>query len=807
MFIKEPLSILLLLAIISNRIVAQIRQNSSIPKQLYGTRNGATKHVSMVASVNYGGAIGFGPICTVSMDVALQKMISNENWLPGYNFSIELIDDRCQSSTLLHEYGKRVLNEKNQSKGRIPFTSMGYCLDVPLPYVGNIWNDYNFVATTLSTINSPQKLPKTPKSVFELRDNYDLSSYKALAELLISVKWYTLAIFSIDAEYYSSMENILSDPKIGKNLTISYLGPKTSGVNEENIEQIKTAMETLVELEARVILVHVENAVPISCWLHRYGIYGPNYVFFGSTWLIFDPEEVTIPDYLHWCTKDMLKEVVESWIYFGMGFMKEVYGNDYIDSLGLTFRNVVDVLDKNIVDSTLIQTRDIWWPQCYDPTLVALYVVGEAEQILNKKFNSTLSEWTTDSVNFRENGQIISNVFKEAIYQIEVHGTLGFYDFNKETKANTEGLKPNMFYQARLYSNGTFQKAIPVVYYDDNGKSFHTLNGGFLFGESKAIPAGSVKYISYELEIISKPVFLALCILSILEIAVVMFLILTATGTLVCMKTDAHVKQRFEAFKYQDLTMAIGTIFYLSSVFATPHGKLANNVKVYYICHALLMATGFSIVGAGLIWKLQEARKFINPNPSTKWKQMITTKIPILWILFQVTLIAVFIGLGSFDNIQAVDLETFYSKDKTIIYKPYRYEYGIDFFKNAGKTATAVFIVLFASSVVVFSELVFHSYRVVRIMKIQSARFYFENVNSFHAKEDFTLTLNTLMFSSVLLSGIGFLSFGFMSDPSKLVFVSPIAVLAISLAIIIGIYLPKFGAKPPLKPNTLGRLY
>ena len=345
------------------------------------------------------------------------------------------------------------------------------------------------------------------------------------------------------------------------------------------------------------------------------------------------------------------------------------------------------------------------------------------------------------------------------------------------------------------------------MYYDDNGKSFHELNGGFLFGGSKTIPAGSVKYIKYELEIISKPVFLAFCILSILEITVIVFLITVSLGKLPNITLDNHLRQRFKAFKCQDLAMAIGIIIYLTSVFATPHGELANNIKVYYICHAFLLATGFSIAQAALIWKLQEARYLIEPSHCLRWKRRTGLHIPIFWIIFQVTLIAVFIGLGPFDNIQAVDLETFYSKDKTIIYKPYRYEYGIAFFKNAGKTATAIFIVLFASSVVIFSELVFHSYRVVRVMKIQSARFYFENVNSFHAKEDFTLTLNTLMFSSVLLSGIGFISFGFMSDPSKLVFVSPIAVLTISFCLIFGVYLLKFGAKPPLKPNALGRLY
>ena len=229
------------------------------------------------------------------------------------------------------------------------------------------------------------------------------------------------------------------------NITVNYLGPKLQGIDESNVREVEEAVRHLASIDARIILVHTLHSVELSCWFHRYGLYGPKFVLFATTWNIFHPDYSPIPPYLSWCTKSMVYDVFENWVYFGIGYMREVYGNTYTDSLGLTFQNIVDTLEDRIYDSHTISGRDIWWPEVYDPALAALQVVGKAEQILNERFNSTLSEWTTDTDNFRDNGYVISEVFKDAIYEANSYGTLGYYNFDKQTRRNSNGFKPNMF--------------------------------------------------------------------------------------------------------------------------------------------------------------------------------------------------------------------------------------------------------------------------------------------------------------------------------------------------------------------------
>ena len=128
---------------------------------------------------------------------------------------------------------------------------------------------------------------------------------------------------------------------LNRNLTIAYIGPKVVSLTHENIDKVIEAMEELKLLEVRIIFAHTNDAVAFSCWLHRYGMYGKYYVVFASTWAIYDPETAWIPEYLTWCTKEMLQEVIVSWIFFGFGRPVDIYGESYTDSLGFPMLSIV----------------------------------------------------------------------------------------------------------------------------------------------------------------------------------------------------------------------------------------------------------------------------------------------------------------------------------------------------------------------------------------------------------------------------------------------------------------------------------
>ena len=777
----------------------QVMLNSSMAKQLKGQRSAATKQVSMVASINYSGYIPFGPACSISMEMALERMIANEKWLPDYNFTIELIDDKCQSTVFLREYGKKVLNEPNQTLGRIPFTTTGYCLNVELPFMKTIWHFYDFIAVTLSTMQTSNKMQgaKYPNTVYELRENTDFASYKSLVELLNVMNWQTVAIFSTDSEYYSNLEALLIDPAFGKNLTISYIGPKLLDLNEGNVDEVQKAMETLVELETRVLIAHTGNGIDISCWLHRYGMYGPNYVILSSTWNMLNPEEAVIPDYLHWCTKEMLEEVAGSWIYFGMAYMKDVFGATYTDSLGLTFENITKTLDNQILGSQLSQGRTHWWPQCYDPTVLALHVVGEVETILNEKYNSTLSEWTTDSQNYHEHGEVIVNVFKEAMFKVDVRGTAGLYNFDEVSQKNTKGLKPIMFYQSRYDEHGKFLEAVPASYFNDNDGKFYQLQDGFLFNGSTKIPAGSVKRVSYEVEILQHHIFIVFAVFASFGIFLVICNIFIVFGKRrILSESQLHIDKRYEAFRRQGLGISMGLIVLLASLFVVPTGTQGTLVTTFYSCHAFLISTGFAIILASLIWKLQQVKSFIESRNFNRnsWR---TIFIPILWVLFQVSLISTLIGTGLFTQIDRVQIDSSYSLDKTVVYKAYLYQYGTRFLSATDTTSIALIIAISSSTVVVLAYCVFQSYRICKLLKIQSAMFYNENVDVHHAKEDIMMTLNTFIVISTLLCGTGLIAFILKSNAPALILVSSVSTIVLSFSIVILEFIAKFSAKSP----------
>ena len=478
----------------------QVWMNSTMDKELTveDSRRGRNKSLSLLMSMNYGGHLGFGPICSKSVDLVLERLHSNDDWLPGYNLKLELIDDKCSNALTVSEICEKLFKDDKRN-GRIPFMILGGCTTEGTALVAQVLKQINFTATTWLVKKTDVSTKPIKYNAVYQTSNQVRDLYFAVLRHLQTMNWRTIGIFSEDNEFFNEMEKIIKEiiSFHKMNISIAHIGPKVPTLDVTSVENVIEMMDKLKEAEIRIIIGHTNSHIEFSCWLYKYGMFGPRYVILGTTWAIFDPQTAKIPQYLDWCTKEMLRDVVESWIFFGFGGPVNIYGENYTDSLGLKFQDVVNTLEEKIFDSSSVPRRDLWWPECYDPTLNALFAINEAEKVLKNKFNSTLADWTTESVNFAKNSGFIARILRQGVHNIDVHGATGYYNYDSVTLKNSNGFKPSIFYQLRYkQSKQTNQnqnlQRISVSFYKSNEDLFVPMNGGFLFGGTKDIPSDNV---------------------------------------------------------------------------------------------------------------------------------------------------------------------------------------------------------------------------------------------------------------------------------------------------------------------------
>ena len=834
-----PLLLFAIVFLCFQRTDSKVNMSSPIDEFLVGTNaKERNKSITLLASMNYGGYISFGPICSKTVETVLETISNNSDWLPGYNLSIELVDDQCDDAVTVRESSIKLLRDASVEK-RIPFMLLGACSTDGTALVAKVLKSINFIGTTWIIKRSDYLTnPERYSGVYQA-SSQTFDAYYAIVQLLEAMNWSKLAIFSEDVQFFNSMEatiqQVISHPNISVHIT--YIGPKVPTLSVDNIDKVIATMDELKKSEARIMLGHTNNHIAFSCWLYKYGMYGPNYVILATTWAIFDPETAKIPNFLSWCTKDMLKKVVGSWVYFGFGRPVDIYGESYTDALGLRNQDIIDALSKKIEDSDSVPTRDMWWPECYDPALIGLLAIGEVEKILHERYNSTLSEWTTGSSNFIENGQFIADLFRESIDRIDiVHGANGFYKFDSKSGKNVDGFQPTIFYQRR-YTNESHPSLItlPVMYYKSNDDKLIPMSGGFLFGGSKRVPTDSVLQVLFEVELISQSLVIVLCVLAVLEILGSVFFIYQMAIE------KSHrlqaVRHRLKSFKTKDIFLLCSIIVFLSSVFAIPNGKQGIGIVSTYETHTFLLVFGFSLLLTGLLLKTLSARTAIfnylnsserarvysnrlsRSSQSTAWsvssnssgrssygrltyfskaylRQIVkgTNKSAILislWPLIQVSLVIAFIRVGTFSKPETKFLESFYSKDTTVVYKPYQLYYPVSFLRNTDY-AFELFLALISSNALAIFYCIYFCYSTIKLMKSAKRT---SDVFLISKMNDFKMTTAAIYCFSILLTGVILISFTLSWKTGVLIIISPFAVLTCCFIFLSIIFLPKFTAK------------
>lgn len=88
--------------------------------RMCGANQSARKPISVLTTVTYDNSeYAVGPLCTKSMEVALDRLRSSGNWLPNYDLVLELVNDQYNESVEL-KFLANQLQTTHENKARLP---------------------------------------------------------------------------------------------------------------------------------------------------------------------------------------------------------------------------------------------------------------------------------------------------------------------------------------------------------------------------------------------------------------------------------------------------------------------------------------------------------------------------------------------------------------------------------------------------------------------------------------------------------------------------------------------------------------
>ena len=211
---------------------------------------------------------------------------------------------------------------------------------------------------------------------------------------------------------------------------------------EYNEEAYERAMESLVEADPRVIVFQGDAGYAPLCWFHRYGLYGPTHAIFIVRYADSINKTISIPDYVsEWCTIDMVLDMMNHTFVYGENNRADLLENE-ADDVGMTLEKWNDEIHTRVED---IESA-VWLYESskflyYDLMLFTGFMLDEAERLLRLK-NDSLINWSVGSENFQQNGKFISDIFKQAIFNVRVVGMRGIYSFDENLGWNSFGSTP-----------------------------------------------------------------------------------------------------------------------------------------------------------------------------------------------------------------------------------------------------------------------------------------------------------------------------------------------------------------------------
>ena len=102
--------------------------------------NGSATILSVMAMVNYGGdSYPVGPLCTKAIQIALNQLAIDDNWLPGHSLRFQLFDDQCNNSLTV----SKVVENIQSSLTSLPMSFLSGCLTTVIPIASEVMKNFN----------------------------------------------------------------------------------------------------------------------------------------------------------------------------------------------------------------------------------------------------------------------------------------------------------------------------------------------------------------------------------------------------------------------------------------------------------------------------------------------------------------------------------------------------------------------------------------------------------------------------------------------------------------------------------------
>ena len=226
-------------------------------------------------------------------------------------------------------------------------------------------------------------------------------------------------------------------------------------------------LESLRAADPRVMIFLGDSSVILFCWLHKFKLFGPNHSIFTIEFADINGDTISIPQHVSdWCTVEMVREVMNRSFVFGEFNRADLFIDDP-DQTGNTWSNFDSTIREQVADVE----KAVWIYEgrkylYYDLILFTGFVLDEAERLLNLR-NDSLINWSVGSKRFKQNGQFISHIFKEAIFNVKVVGMRGTYDFDRNSTINSNGFTPISIRQT-LSTNSTVNSLKIGVHHRSN---------------------------------------------------------------------------------------------------------------------------------------------------------------------------------------------------------------------------------------------------------------------------------------------------------------------------------------------------
>ena len=580
--------------------------------------------LSIQALVNFDGNFGPGPICTKALELGLERL-KKSGILNGIDLKIELRNTKCNESIAIKETAIDLVKE-HSGQNRLPIMILDEC-----PSFGNLIGAkllkvHNFIGLTTNFKTTNLDLAKEMTTFgFVPEMTYTPAAW---LEFMVKMKWKKYALFSDNHKYFNAIESPMHDMfgERGSELAIM----TKVDVGQPHLEvQIEMAVRAIKNTRATIVIVHSDHIIALTCWLHRLGMVR-NHAFLGSGWVMYDPDTVKMPEEVsQWCTRSMLKEALKAWIWIDIGWMNDIFGDEYQDSTGLTRSQFTELMRQKVVDADKQRPWGTWAPRCYDLGLYTSSLVAKIQKRL-EIFNSSLFNWVIDGDNFKANSSFIKEMIMETVFNHQIEGQQFSISIDRDTRRNSNGWPSILLKQILPNKDNERFSHVNVAFFKYNERKFIDIakEGVQWATDDGKPPVDRIEKIELTIEPTSIQSYIAFSVIStcLIVISIVFFV-----------ELKIRKINRYQNYHFNS-TLLIAIAILLAHGFAIP---FQTNRPIVTICNI-----SFFLFVIGLTLCLSSIIAIIKVRDGESQSKCSKT-FGLFWIsLVQLILVGTFIGIG-----------------------------------------------------------------------------------------------------------------------------------------------------------------